>query len=256
MTIYHEEFPVERPLGTLVFLHGWGSSSDIWHDFIAQFKERYHCILIDLPGMGRSIGEPAAETSADMADQIAHLVPLGSVVVGWSLGGQVAVAMAERMQTLSAVITIATGPCFVEKTDWSAGMMPDVFNGFVLALQQQREKTLQRFMLLQAKGGEAAKEVVAQLRKASHYSEQQRLSEALELLREDCRASFDALSLPVLHIFGEKDALVDVQVAEQIVNANRACKVIAQAAHLPFISHSGDVSSAVLGFLDSLQVEA
>jgi pimeloyl-ACP methyl ester carboxylesterase len=39
---------------TLVFLHGFTESADIWDDFSHSLSEEYQVVAIDLPGHGKS----------------------------------------------------------------------------------------------------------------------------------------------------------------------------------------------------------
>src|SRR4030043_2464382 len=75
---------------TIVFLHGSGSSSNMWLKHIAVLDSSFHCIAPDLPGHGRS--NHIEWTDLDkVADIIAELIKTKSKgkvhVVGLSLGG-------------------------------------------------------------------------------------------------------------------------------------------------------------------------
>lgn len=78
----------------IIFLHGLGVSSWMWHDQIEALQANFHCIAIDLPGSGDS--HAATWTSlADSAKQVAEIIECHAAggkahIVGLSLGGYVA----------------------------------------------------------------------------------------------------------------------------------------------------------------------
>ena len=78
----------------IVFLHGLGVSSWMWHDQIEVLKQRYHCLAIDLPGSGES-HQSHWESFEVVATQVANIIrdkvrDGRAHVVGLSLGGYTA----------------------------------------------------------------------------------------------------------------------------------------------------------------------
>jgi pimeloyl-ACP methyl ester carboxylesterase len=83
----------------VVFLHGFCESKEIWREFIPPFTERYHVIVPDMPGFGKSQGNTRYHRIDDMAGEI-HTLLLNldvqkCVIIAHSLGGYVALALAE-----------------------------------------------------------------------------------------------------------------------------------------------------------------
>lgn len=90
----------------LVFLHGFPMHQGIWDNFGERFIDEHTVITVDLPGFGKS-PLPAGEFSlADVADQVIDFLVThqitDSVLIGHSLGGYVALAMAEKRPDLFA----------------------------------------------------------------------------------------------------------------------------------------------------------
>jgi pimeloyl-ACP methyl ester carboxylesterase len=100
-----------RPL--IVFLHGAGLDHSVWALLARWFAHRGWAVLApDLPGHGRSGGEPLDSISA-MADWTAKLVHAcgagKAVIVGQSMGSLVALETAARhVERVNAVGLIAT----------------------------------------------------------------------------------------------------------------------------------------------------
>lgn len=89
----------DRGLGpTMVFLHGFLESLDIWNDFTSKLEKEFRVIAIDLPGFGKSTNIAEVHTMEMMA-QAVHTVlqelNTGQVVMtGHSMGGYTSLAYA------------------------------------------------------------------------------------------------------------------------------------------------------------------
>lgn len=81
---------------TLVFLHGFLGDSNDWGDTIAQLKNDYYCVCLDLPGHGSSVMSKAPlEAGFQYCHQLIknalnNLAIKQYTLVGYSLGGRIA----------------------------------------------------------------------------------------------------------------------------------------------------------------------
>lgn len=91
---------------TLIFLHYFGGSALEWQVVMDNLSEHYHCVAVDLRGHGDSTpaeGFPAGTTFSvdDMADDVSLIINRyasgGYVLVGHSMSGKVALALAARL---------------------------------------------------------------------------------------------------------------------------------------------------------------
>lgn len=226
-----------------VFLHGWGLSGVVWQETLAQLPGQ----ALDLPGYGGAAplspqGQP--HDVAAVADALAQRIAQPSAVVGWSMGGMVALALAARHpDKVAKLVLVATTPAFVARDDWPHALTPEVLQGFAQSLQGDYRATLQRFLSLQARGGEAAREVTTRLRerlRAQIEPSAAVLAAGLELLRSvDLREEVARVSCPSLVVHGAHDTLclpqAGVWLAEHLPNARLALHE--HAAHAPFLSH-------------------
>ncbi len=100
---------------TLLFLHGMGSYAPAWNKMIARLSEKYHCLAPDLPNYGLSKEGAYAFTMTFFAESIeAFIRQLGLkrvVLVGHSMGGQIALTMAlrERVKLRKLVLLAPAG---------------------------------------------------------------------------------------------------------------------------------------------------
>ena len=239
----------------LVLLHGWGMSSSVWQTVLPLLEEHFRLTLIDLPGLGKSPALEPEFTVDAAVDALLDVAPERAHWLGWSLGGQLAVAAAAKAPTrISALVTVASNPCFVARNDWMSAMATDTYNGFKDALNDNPTKTLTRFIMLQTQGADAGRDTLKLLKQLVKDDSPAALASALTLLETDARASLADVKQPALMQFGDKDLLVPVAAAEACAHINDGMKttVYDGAGHLPFISHSQMWSDEVVNFLASV----
>jgi pimeloyl-[acyl-carrier protein] methyl ester esterase len=251
--------PASKPKNTVrdvVFLHGWGSSAAVWTDLQERLGRKFAMHALDLPGYGANpICTPY--TLEGMADALAQTAPRRCHVVGWSLGGQVALAWAGRARRqVERVALIATTPCFVRRPGWPHGMESGVLESFACALGKDPQGALRRFSLLQAQGDVASPRVVRHLRAAlsgCRAPDTTTLERGLNiLLGSDLRSSLHAVKQPVLVLHGSRDRLVPRAAAGYLGRRLYAARLFMQrdSAHAPFLSRPGAVAAALREFLD------
>ena len=104
--------------GTVVLLHGSGFSKEV---FDRQFQDpalaNYRLIAIDLPGHGASVDahDPVATYcfagfAREVEQALSELNVEKCVVVGWSLGGHVALELGKTCAAVRGVMTMGTPP--------------------------------------------------------------------------------------------------------------------------------------------------
>jgi len=84
----------------LIFLHGFCESLEIWNDFTPAFSDKFRTVAIDLPGFGAS-SSLAREFTIDQVGDAVHTWLKKNqlsdfIIIGHSLGGYVALSLAER----------------------------------------------------------------------------------------------------------------------------------------------------------------
>ena len=95
MTALHVEASGRGP--NLVMLHGWAANLRVFDSLCADLQENYRIVRIDLPGHGRNDASSAAVHGLDaVVAQLRAAAPERAVWLGWSLGGQLALRMAQR----------------------------------------------------------------------------------------------------------------------------------------------------------------
>jgi pimeloyl-ACP methyl ester carboxylesterase len=79
----------------LVLLHGWGLPSNVWQPVLPRLAARFRVHCVDLPGYRGSRAIPPARFD-DAVSLLEEALPDEAIVCGWSLGAQLAIALARR----------------------------------------------------------------------------------------------------------------------------------------------------------------
>ena len=106
---------------TIVFLHGTRLTAAQWTPQVAALGDQFDCLALDLPGHGTRSGErfSLAGAAESVAAEIAARGGGSAIVVGWSLGGYVAMELAARFPERVSGLVLAgatadpTGPWIV-----------------------------------------------------------------------------------------------------------------------------------------------
>ncbi len=242
----------------LVMLHGWSMHSAVWHDLAEILANQFTLYLVDLPGHGESDWQGDDFELDRLLPSLAKALPEKAYWLGWSLGGTISLAFANRYpERVRKLILLAATPCFVQQPDWSHAMQAAIFHDFADKLVLEQTETLQRFLLLQARGSVQSRETIkalaarlATLNPAHPTALRQGLSLLIHL---DMRSALSGLHCPTTLILGERDTLIPqaMLTAAIALNPSIETKLLAGAGHAPFISHAAECHQIVASFLES-----
>ena len=138
--------------------------------------------------------------------------PRPLTVLGWSLGGQLALAWAlARPERVARLVLVGTTPRFVAGDGWDCAMSRQTLERFGDELHVSWRATVLRFLTLQMRGSEHGHAALALLRRelfARGEPSRATLREALALLvATDLRADAGRVAQPVLVVTGNRDTL-------------------------------------------------
>jgi pimeloyl-ACP methyl ester carboxylesterase len=112
----------------VIFVHGNSSSARTWLPVLTgPFGRRHRCLALDLPGHGQSAAaaDPSAYSLPGYAAVLAGFAQArgaaDAVIVGWSLGGHIALEAAPAMPAAAGYVIFGTPPVA------SASQMADAF---------------------------------------------------------------------------------------------------------------------------------
>jgi pimeloyl-[acyl-carrier protein] methyl ester esterase len=252
-------FEVAGDGSDLVLLHGWGLNLRVWDGLVQELRNRFRIITIDLPGHGRSPWGAGGGTPAEQAWLIHQtLEPVSNrySLLGWSLGGQIALDLAAAIPgQIERLVLVATTPKFAASSDWPCGMSLAAITKLATQLRTDYKRTVSDFLDLQVRGSIEGESVLAQLRKAL-FVHGEALPEALAaglntLATSDFRANLPHVLAPALIIAGQHDRITSPAASRALADALPDARYVEmrRAAHAPFLSHRKEFGELVEGFL-------
>jgi pimeloyl-[acyl-carrier protein] methyl ester esterase len=245
----------------LVLLHGWGLNVRVWDGLVEGMRDRYRLIAVDLPGHGKSAWTPGRNTPAEQAWLLhSTLTPISNrySLLGWSLGGQIALDLAAAMPAqIEKLVLVATTPRFTAAPDWPYGMKLEAVTKMATQLRTDYQRTVRDFLDLQVRGSMDGAGVVDQLRRALSVHGEAK-PEALEaglntLASSDLRPTLPHVRTPTLVIAGQNDRITAPGASRVLATTLPDAKYVEmrRAAHAPFLSHRKEFIAALEQFLHS-----
>ncbi|HEV3072517.1 MAG TPA: alpha/beta hydrolase [Solirubrobacteraceae bacterium] len=250
----------DGPLGapTIVLLHGFAGSLHWWQNEVPLLAARYRVVRFDLLGHGGSSkpsGGYSMEHQAQLIDEALHQLGVRrALIVGHSMGGLVATALATRDRSLVAGVALVDSP-----PTTSSGKLPFTARvGFVPVLGQALRSAF-------ITNGEVRSALQSAF--APHYPvsgqfitdfwhmtytsyTQSHSADGGYLEHQPLAARLTALGLPVLAIYGTRDAIVSpAAMRADYATVPRAQVVaISGAGHSPMVEKPYATAGSLLPF--------
>ena len=239
----------------LTLLHGWGLNGAVWDGIRDELAQHFTLHLIDLPGHGYSQHVPI-DSLAAAADAVATVMPPRGHLLGWSLGGQFALALAHRApEKINKLILVGTTPRFIATDNWPYGKKAVVLDQFAANLTENYHATIRRFLALQMLNHADQRATITTLQaavSARGAPNADHLANGLALLRtNDFRDQLLNIQHRTLVIQGDRDALTSERAGHWLATKIPASRYekIAFATHAPFLSHRDIFMVRLIEFL-------
>lgn len=196
----------------ILLITGWGGGAELLKPLHEALEQKGHSV--ERMNIFNALDEDILQ------QQVEHAVKF-DVIIGWSLGGQLATLLANQIQQQYAeqkvLITLASNPCFVAQADWSTAMPVETFMQFKKSFEQDAISTLKRFGLLVCQGANSAKKDFVGMQKLIRPQSIALLRQGLQLLEQlNLVELYENYQGKQLHVFAENDALVPYQVVQNI----------------------------------------
>lgn len=232
----------------LVFLPGWG----LGRGPLIAVAESLGGQIVDLPGYA---GTPLIDDFPAAVDAIARRLEPGSTLCGWSLGAQLALAVAERApDKVSRLILVAGTASFVQRDGWPHAMPAATLAEFAAGIAADPEALLPRFVGGFCRGDAQAKACTRHLLELGRpWPPAATLATGLDWLRDvDLRGAAARIAVPTLLIHGAADPLMPLAAAEALAGLIPGAQLSAMTdcAHAPFISRPDDFIARLQAFLN------
>ncbi len=241
----------------VLLVHGWGATVRAWdYTLPALLAAGHRVVLFDHRGCGRSSMDfedmGIGAIAGDAVALVDHL-GLGQVVLnGWSLGGAVAVAAAERLgaRCRGVVLTCGATPCYLQKADYPCGGTEEALAETLAAMAADRVN----FLAALAAGvcaSEVSQQVVDWMRDMFLQSSPEAARTLAGLGPLDQRTTLAGLQVPILSFVGAQDAVVDPAVCRSVADYAADVSVVEcpGSGHAPFIEEGELYHRELLDFV-------
>jgi len=239
---------------TLLLLHGFGESLFTWRAVVDPLAQHFRVVAVDLPGFGGSSKAAASYTLDDMTrrlvDFVDRWVPGPIIVVGHSMGGEIAAALAlQRPEQIRAAVLIAPA-------GWGVGLA-----GVADTMYPSRARAIAWYLSSRAFVlPEHDPDWLHEPDSAADYtlvgdSAYRRAAEAVltDFPRSAARERFGELTQPVLLIWGPLDPVIPYEIADTLVRLIPCSRLatIPRALHRPQVEFPDTVTSLVREFAEA-----
>lgn len=259
LTLHYQETGTGRPV---VFLHGWAMSGRVWR-FQHPLDDAYRLIFFDQRGHGQSAtaeGYSIDDYAGDVAALFSQLALEDAVLIGWSLGVQVALqAFPSVRERLAGLVLVGGTARFTTADDYPHGKPPVDVKGLSLKLRRDYQKTMGDFFkgmfaegeMDQAQYQRIVHEIVMGGRSPDTCAAKESLNILATVDQRDLLAQVDR---PVLLVHGELDticpAAASAYMAERMPKAR--LELVPGCGHAPFMTRPEGFNALVRNFIDGL----
>ncbi|RZG65075.1 MULTISPECIES: hydrolase [Acinetobacter] len=204
----------------VLLITGWGGGTKLLNSFKQALENKGHSV--ELINIFNALDEHALQQQAEKAKAF-------DVIIGWSLGGQLAALLADEISKQyhqqKVLITLASNPCFVEScienAEWHTAMPQATFQSFKQSFQQDAIATLRKFGFMVCQGVKTTKENFATLQSLIQPQNLDILKQGLNCLEQLNNVSIlKNYAGHQYHLFAKQDFLVSYKIAENFQNFN------------------------------------
>lgn len=239
----------------LVMLHGWGMNLAVF-DALREALPQVESRALDLPGHGRSAWQATRMDLESQVQAVHAALPARCVLLGWSLGGKLALEIARRDPgRVAALVLVSATPRFAQSADWPHGMNDRELQAFRGLVEQDWRQTLSDFVWLQLRGSRnaAATQQRVEAALATHGAPHpEALRAGLDLLgATDLRTGIASIPQPALAIAGQNDRVTPPGATRWLADTLPQGRYaeIPRAGHASFISHTDEFVELLRPFL-------
>ncbi|MGW8122302.1 alpha/beta fold hydrolase [Roseivirga echinicomitans] len=222
----------------VILLHGFCENKSMWYPYAKGLKEKYQIICPDLPGFGESPLSSKAITLEAAADELAafllRIEVEKCVIIGHSLGGYVALALAERHPLLVQGLGLFNSTALADDEEakhrrnksilfLKKHPVPKFIEPFIPSLfySKRKEELKQEIALATAVGLQSPLETIIAYTSAMK-------------IRKDRFELWKNLPFQTLFIGGANDSRVPLEVAERHIEARTKVDgyILPETAHM------------------------
>ena len=238
---------------TIVFLHGFLESLEIWDTFSKKLSKKFRVICIDLPGHGETENISETHSMELMADVVKSVLDDQGVetciMVGHSMGGYVTLAFAEKYQEMLNGICLFHSAAHADSEEAKTNR-----DRTIRAVSNDHTGFIQSFIpdLFANSSIAKFKKEIDLLKKQASKTQKEGIIAALKGMksRTDKLGLLEKIPFPLLMIIGKKDSRIPVELALQQVKlpSHGEALILGNVGHMGYIEAKKITLSAVRDF--------
>ena len=245
----------------VLFIHGNSSSKEVFRRQIdSPIGETYRMIAIDLPGHGASSDafEPLRTYSlpgfADAAIELLDVLGVRrAAVVGWSLGGHVAIEMSVRYPGMVGLMVTGTPPVSSTLESIQAGFKPNPLVGLI-GKEDFADEEVEAFGR-GTYGGLYDDTLRAAIKRADGRLRRMTFANLLAGGPADQKKVAENTLIPMAFVNGEADPFVNLAYINALACPNlwdRHNYVLRGCGHVPFLEAPDAFNAILIRFLEDM----
>jgi len=240
----------------LLLLHGFAEDGDVWKEQIKFLQDHYYLIIPDLPGTGRSalIPDMSIEGMSEIIKEIITIeldkFPPGTEVVmaGHSMGGYIALALAEKYPHLLSSLALVHSSAFADSEEKKANRLKSIEfvkkNGAFEFL-----KAVITDLFTETWANNNQEQVDRQIEKSRAFTDESIIAYYQAMIdRPDRTHVLKEFNKPILFIIGEHDKAVPFEQSMQqcYLPAQSHIHILRNSAHMGMFEETEKVNDALL----------
>ncbi|WP_163539312.1 alpha/beta hydrolase [Gracilibacillus sp. YIM 98692] len=243
----HIHYQVEGKGRSVILLHGWGTSLDLFEDLQKSLSKHFQVYALDFPGFGQS-DEPKEAWDVEkytvmLENFIDKLSIHEPILIGHSFGGRVSIKYAARHQHVHKIILIG-----------SAGVKPKrKLEYYVKVYTFKTLKHILSLPLLRAYKEDMLNKYRGKAGSSDYQSASRVMQQTLsKVVNEDLQHHMPDIQAPTLLLWGRNDTATpvgDAKIMEKLI-PNAGLAVLENAGHYVFLEKKGQVAMIVDKFLE------
>lgn len=247
------QYDVSGSGNAVVFLHGFLETLDVWDDYTASLSKHFRVVRINLPGHGESSCYGYCHSMEFMAETLRAVLSALKIrrfhLVGHSMGGYVAIALAEKYPDM------IRGLCMFHSTSNADSAQKKKERNKVIALVQKNKNVFVRQAIpnLFNTSYKPYKSAIKKISSRALKISVQGIIASLEgmKIREDRQIVLKFAPYPVLFIMGRHDNVLPVKKLISEVECSKYAQsiILEHAGHMGFIEDSEVCLNAIRSFL-------
>ncbi len=250
---YLEEGSSEK---SIILIHGLGGSAERWLKVIPRLSIKYRVIAPDIIGFGYS-DKPSEDYTieffAKFLSAFINSVGLKStILVGTSLGGQIAAHYASTNKAIEKIVLVAPSGAMKSAT-------PAIDAYMMAALYPNHTSAREAFEMM-SNSGTVDDFTVSEFvkRMSTPNAKLAFISSVLGIKNSNIDESLRKIMVPTLVVWGRHDRVIPIQHAGQFISSIKDCTFLEMddCGHLPHVEIPDKFSESILEFLSSRLVMA